>query len=167
VPVAPSEDEDDEGEPSTIECSKRREPDGKRMNPEDTGNQGSTQSSMLKTANREIRLASRPSGVPTAANFTLARTELEALQDQEVLVRNIFMSVDPYMRGKTPLRFTPLPRHFRCYPRNCPPILPRSTMNQIALPSPLKWFSPRMDRFGVRISIERWYAIVPSLLTTA
>lgn len=55
---------------------------------------------MLKTANREIRLASRPSGMPTAANFTLARTELEPLQDQEVLVRNLFMSVDPYMRGR-------------------------------------------------------------------
>jgi NADPH-dependent curcumin reductase CurA len=54
---------------------------------------------MLKVENREIRLASRPNGIPTAANFTLARTELESLQDQEVLVRNLFMSVDPYMRG--------------------------------------------------------------------
>jgi hypothetical protein len=50
--------------------------------------------------NREIRLASRPNGLPTAANFTLARTELEPLQDQQVLVRNLFMSVDPYMRGR-------------------------------------------------------------------
>jgi len=49
---------------------------------------------------REIRLASRPSGIPTAANFSLARTELEPLQDQQVLVRNVFMSVDPYMRGR-------------------------------------------------------------------
>jgi NADPH-dependent curcumin reductase CurA len=48
----------------------------------------------------EIRLVSRPNGLPTAANFTLARTELEPLQDQEVLVRNLFMSVDPYMRGR-------------------------------------------------------------------
>ena len=49
---------------------------------------------------REIRLASRPKGMPTAANFALARTELEPLQDQEVLVRNLFISVDPYMRGQ-------------------------------------------------------------------
>lgn len=48
----------------------------------------------------EIRLASRPNGIPTAANFTLAQTELESLQDQQVLVRNLFMSVDPYMRGR-------------------------------------------------------------------
>jgi len=50
--------------------------------------------------NREIRLASRPHGMPTAANFTLARTELAPLQDRQVLVRNLFMSVDPYMRGR-------------------------------------------------------------------
>jgi len=55
---------------------------------------------MSKVASREIRLASRPKGIPTAANFTLAQTELEPLQDQRVLVRNLFMSVDPYMRGR-------------------------------------------------------------------
>ena len=55
---------------------------------------------MLKTANREIRLASRPKGSPTAANFTLAQAELEPVQDQQALVRNLFVSVDPYMRGR-------------------------------------------------------------------
>jgi NADPH-dependent curcumin reductase CurA len=55
---------------------------------------------MSKRTSREIRLASRPSGIPIAANFTLARTELKPLQDREVLVRNLFMSVDPYMRGR-------------------------------------------------------------------
>ncbi|MGO9966269.1 MAG: NADP-dependent oxidoreductase [Bryobacteraceae bacterium] len=55
---------------------------------------------MSTILNREIRLASRPNGVPTAANFTLAQTELEPLKDQEVLVRNLFISVDPYMRGR-------------------------------------------------------------------
>src|SRR5476651_1939317 len=55
---------------------------------------------MTDTMSREIRLASRPDGIPTAANFTLARIKLEPLQDQQVLVRNLFMSVDPYMRGR-------------------------------------------------------------------
>jgi NADPH-dependent curcumin reductase CurA len=55
---------------------------------------------MSKIENHEIRLASRPKGIPTAANFTLTQTELEPLQDQQVLVRNLFMSVDPYMRGR-------------------------------------------------------------------
>ncbi len=55
---------------------------------------------MLNLTSREIRLASRPTGVPTASNFTLAETTLEPLQDGHVLVRNLFMSVDPYMRGR-------------------------------------------------------------------
>ena len=55
---------------------------------------------MSKIASREIRLASRPSGIPTAANFTLARIVLAPPQDGQVLVRNRYMSVDPYMRGR-------------------------------------------------------------------
>src|SRR5664280_3179644 len=55
---------------------------------------------MSKLTSHEVRLASRPEGIPAATNFTLVRTELEPLQDREVLVRNLFMSVDPYMRGR-------------------------------------------------------------------
>lgn len=55
---------------------------------------------MSKLSSREIRLASRPDGIPSAANFALAQTELEPLQEGQVLVRNLFMSVDPYMRGR-------------------------------------------------------------------
>ena len=53
---------------------------------------------MKDMMSREIRLASRPKGFPTAANFTMAQTKLEPLQDREVLVRNLFMSVDPYLQ---------------------------------------------------------------------
>jgi len=49
---------------------------------------------------RQITLASRPSGWPTADNFALAEVELPALAEGQVLVRNRFMSVDPYMRGR-------------------------------------------------------------------
>lgn len=55
---------------------------------------------MMKLISREIRLASRPGGFPTSDNFTLTSTEVPQLRDQEVLVRNRFMSVDPYMRGR-------------------------------------------------------------------
>ena len=55
---------------------------------------------MKTITSREIRLASRPQGLPTAANFTHAQIELKSLPDQQVLVRNLFMSVDPYMRGR-------------------------------------------------------------------
>jgi NADPH-dependent curcumin reductase CurA len=49
---------------------------------------------------REIRLKSRPVGAPTAANFELASVELPAPGPGEVQVRNLWMSVDPYMRGR-------------------------------------------------------------------
>jgi len=55
---------------------------------------------MTKTMSREIRLASRPNGIPSAANFTRAQIELKTLPDERLLVRNLFMSVDPYMRGR-------------------------------------------------------------------
>jgi hypothetical protein len=54
----------------------------------------------LKTTSREIQLVSRPKGIPTKANFTLAQVELAPLQNQQVLVRNLLISVDPYMRGR-------------------------------------------------------------------
>ena len=49
---------------------------------------------------RQIVLASRPSGWPTAANFALTEEGLPDLADGQVRVRNLFMSVDPYMRGR-------------------------------------------------------------------
>jgi NADPH-dependent curcumin reductase CurA len=48
---------------------------------------------------REIRLARRPHGEPVDADFELAARELEP-RDGHVLVRNRWMSVDPYMRGR-------------------------------------------------------------------
>jgi NADPH-dependent curcumin reductase CurA len=55
---------------------------------------------MSTTTSREIRLASRPRGLPTADNFTLAQVDLAPPPDGQVLVRNLYMSVDPYMRGR-------------------------------------------------------------------
>ena len=49
---------------------------------------------------RQIVLASRPSGWPTAANFALTEADRPDLADGQVRVRNLFMSVDPYMRGR-------------------------------------------------------------------
>lgn len=52
------------------------------------------------TIAREIHLVSRPAGLPSAANFRLVERELPPLADGQVLVKNLFMSVDPYMRGR-------------------------------------------------------------------
>jgi NADPH-dependent curcumin reductase CurA len=55
---------------------------------------------MTQKISREIHLVSRPKGTPTAENFTMAQTRLAKLEDNELLVRNLFISVDPYMRGR-------------------------------------------------------------------
>ena len=49
---------------------------------------------------REVRLVSRPVGTPAAENFAIATVDVRAPGPGEVLVRNTFMSVDPYMRGR-------------------------------------------------------------------
>jgi NADPH-dependent curcumin reductase CurA len=49
---------------------------------------------------KEIRLAARPNGWPTDETFSFAEVELPSPGPGEVLVRNTFMSVDPYMRGR-------------------------------------------------------------------
>jgi NADPH-dependent curcumin reductase CurA len=52
------------------------------------------------TTVREIRLKSRPSGLPTADNFELASVDLPEPAAGEVQVQNLWMTVDPYMRGR-------------------------------------------------------------------
>ncbi|WKB53276.1 NADP-dependent oxidoreductase [Eleftheria terrae] len=55
---------------------------------------------MAETINRQILLVSRPEGEPSAANFKLVETPLPALREGQVLVRNHYLSLDPYMRGR-------------------------------------------------------------------
>ncbi len=49
---------------------------------------------------KEIRLAARPKGWPSAATFATATVDVPSPAEGQVLVRNLFMSVDPYMRGR-------------------------------------------------------------------
>ena len=49
---------------------------------------------------REIRLKSRPVGMPKNSDFELATVDVAAPGAGEVQVKNLFMSVDPYMRGR-------------------------------------------------------------------
>ncbi|BAO86335.1 MULTISPECIES: NADP-dependent oxidoreductase [Caballeronia] len=50
--------------------------------------------------NRRILLVSRPQGEASVSNFKLVETPLAPLQDGEVRVRNHYLSLDPYMRGR-------------------------------------------------------------------
>jgi NADPH-dependent curcumin reductase CurA len=49
---------------------------------------------------REIHLASRPVGAPKPSDFRVATTPVPEPGEGQFLVRNIYMSVDPYMRGR-------------------------------------------------------------------
>lgn len=54
----------------------------------------------MSDKNVEIRLKSRPSGWVTEDNFERTEAPVPEPSDGEVLVRNIYLSVDPYMRGR-------------------------------------------------------------------
>lgn len=50
--------------------------------------------------NKQIRFAARPKGFPKPSDFELTESSIPAAQDDEILVRTLFLSVDPYMRGR-------------------------------------------------------------------
>ncbi|MGB3209501.1 MAG: hypothetical protein WBB19_02230 [Desulforhopalus sp.] len=52
------------------------------------------------TINRRIVLASRPDGAPTEENFRLEELAAPVPEEGEVLLRSIYLSLDPYMRGR-------------------------------------------------------------------
>jgi hypothetical protein len=49
---------------------------------------------------RQVVLAARPQGTPKESDFELRETDEPPLGEGDVLVRNVFVSVDPYMRGR-------------------------------------------------------------------
>ena len=49
---------------------------------------------------REVRLKNRPVGIPNESDFTVVEVPVPEPQKGEVLVRNEYLSVDPYMRGR-------------------------------------------------------------------
>jgi NADPH-dependent curcumin reductase CurA len=55
---------------------------------------------MPELTSREIHLVNRPTGAPTPDDFELVTTTVPEPGEGEVRVRNIWMSVDPYMRGR-------------------------------------------------------------------
>lgn len=50
--------------------------------------------------NKEILFANRPTGMPTVETFKIVETETPPLDEDEVLVRSLYLSVDPYLRGR-------------------------------------------------------------------
>jgi NADPH-dependent curcumin reductase len=55
---------------------------------------------MAGPTNRRIVLASRPNGVPQLSDFRLEQSPVPELRDDHVLLRTLWLSLDPYMRGR-------------------------------------------------------------------
>ncbi|ACV27302.1 NADP-dependent oxidoreductase [Kangiella koreensis] len=55
---------------------------------------------MSNSSNRQILLASRPKGAPTDNNFRLVESTKPEPKDGEILLKTIYLSLDPYMRGR-------------------------------------------------------------------
>lgn len=56
--------------------------------------------SQTATANRQWRLAQRPVGEPTDSTYEFTTSEVPNAGEGEVLLRTVFLSLDPYMRGR-------------------------------------------------------------------
>ncbi|MFM8770389.1 MAG: NADP-dependent oxidoreductase [Rubrivivax sp.] len=54
---------------------------------------------MIQPVNRQVILSSRPTGIPQADHFRIVETPVPVPADGQVLVRNLYLSVEPAMRG--------------------------------------------------------------------
>lgn len=55
---------------------------------------------MTDSTNRRIVLASRPQGAPVAYNFRIETADIPSPNEGEILLRSVYLSLDPYMRGR-------------------------------------------------------------------
>ncbi len=55
---------------------------------------------MPKSLNRQILLANRPVGMPKTSDFRLQETSIPTPADGQVLCKTLYLSLDPYMRGR-------------------------------------------------------------------
>jgi hypothetical protein len=55
---------------------------------------------MATTMNKQVLMANRPTGWVKESDFRIVEQPLPSAGDGEVLVRNLFLSLDPYMRGR-------------------------------------------------------------------
>jgi hypothetical protein len=54
---------------------------------------------MKNNRNRQVILKSRPADIPQAGNFDIVESEVPDLRDGQILVHNIYLSIEPAMRG--------------------------------------------------------------------
>src|SRR5215210_1832068 len=55
---------------------------------------------MENRTNKKILLANRPTGMASVSDFKIVDAEVPEPAEGEVLIRTLYLSVDPYMRGR-------------------------------------------------------------------
>ncbi len=55
---------------------------------------------MPESVNRQVLMAARPEGAPAKSDFQLVESEVPVPGGGQVLCRSIYLSLDPYMRGR-------------------------------------------------------------------
>ena len=75
--------------------------------------------------NRQVLLGRRPSGMPSAADFQIIESPVPSVGEGEVLRRTIYLSLDPYMRG----RMSVAPSYARGV--NSGEVMPGGTVSQV------------------------------------
>ena len=73
------------------------------------------------TTNRQFVLAERPEGTPTESTLTLKTEDIPAPKEGEMLLRTVFLSLDPYMRG----RMSDAPSYAAWFRNTTPPAFPK------------------------------------------
>ena len=53
----------------------------------------------MNEVNRQVRLKSRPSGIPQAEDFEIVSAEVPSPAPGQILVRNLYLTAEPAMRG--------------------------------------------------------------------
>jgi NADPH-dependent curcumin reductase CurA len=111
----------------------------------------------MKNFSREIRLVSRPNGAATHSNFEIAEVELSPLGSGEIRVRNTWMSVDPYMRGR-----------MRDYESYLPPFQIGKVLEGMAVGEVVESNDPGFATGDTVMSMMGWReAIVPDIPSVA
>ncbi len=54
----------------------------------------------ISNVNRQVVLASRPIGAPTSNNFSIETSKKPVIKENQILLRTVYLSLDPYMRGR-------------------------------------------------------------------
>jgi len=101
----------------------------------------------------EIHLKERPFGMPTNEIFERVEVQIPEARDGEFLVRNIWMSVDPYMRGRT-TRHVPPFELGKALEGGCLGKVVESKNNQFAVGDYVLGTSYATSRLGIAEAID-------------